>query len=250
MDAATEATVARNVSLLETLCLQRDKNADRITLCRHLAERTVTALIAFDDKPAQEAWRSAHLDRSALLASLVKSLLAVDAAYPLSRLLDHTLSRGDKYDLTDAHLAAIFTLKSWLTRTLTEPNQEVTRWLAECRSRLESLTAQAPAKPADYRRPAELSCQCADCRELSRFLADPDEPVHRFRVRKDRRQHLHQIIDGNRCDLTHVTDRRGSPQTLVCTKTTASYEAACRIYERDRENLTRIKTLEKQIRSR
>jgi hypothetical protein len=45
-------------------------------------------------------------------------------------------------------------------------------------------------------------------------------------VRKERRQHLHQIIDRHGCDLTHITDRRGSPQTLVCTKTTASYEAA------------------------
>jgi hypothetical protein len=77
-------------------------------------------------------------------------------------------------------------------------------------------------------------------------LADPDEAVHRFRVRKDRRQHLHQIIDRHRCDLTHVTERRGSPQTLVCTKTTASYEAACRVHERDQQFLSRLEALEQQ----
>jgi hypothetical protein len=66
-------------------------------------------------------------------------------------------------------------------------------------------------------------------------------------VRKERRQHLHQIIDGNHCDLTHVTTRTGSPHTLVCTKTTASYEKACKIYARDQENLKRLRALEGRI---
>jgi hypothetical protein len=82
---------------------------------------------------------------------------------------------------------------------------------------------------------------------LSAFLADPDEAVHHFRVRKERRQHLHQIIDRHGCDLTHVTDRRGSPQTLVCTKTTASYEAACTVYERDTKYLARLEALAQKI---
>ncbi len=78
---------------------------------------------------------------------------------------------------------------------------------------------------------------------LSGFLADPDNEQLRLPLAKRRRQHLHQIIDGNGCDLTHVTERRGSPHTLVCTKTIASYEAACRIHERDSKNLARISKL-------
>jgi hypothetical protein len=112
---------------------------------------------------------------------------------------------------------------------------------------LESRVARPPEKPADFRRAAKLSCQCSDCRELSKFLADPHESVHRFSVRKDRRQHLHGIIERAHCDLTHVTDRRGSPQTLVCTKTTASYEAACGIHQRDQENLARLTGLQTKI---
>ena len=41
---------------------------------------------------------------------------------------------------------------------------------------------------------------------------------------KDRRQHLHRQIGSHGCDVTHVTERIGSPQTLVCTKTRASYQ--------------------------
>jgi predicted 2-oxoglutarate/Fe(II)-dependent dioxygenase YbiX len=245
--AASAATIARNVALLQTVCMNRDKNAERIGLCRRLADRAVASLVAFDGQAAKYDWQVAQLDRSALLASLVRSMVAVAADQPLTRLIEHVLSRDDKYDLTDAHLAAIFALESWLAGEPAEPHRAISQWLAECRSALESRVAQVPQKPADYRRPAELSCSCSDCRELTSFLANPDEAVHRFPVRKDRRQHLHQIIERHKCDLTHITERRGSPYTLVCTKTTASYEAARQIHERDKENLTRLKTVEKKI---
>jgi len=65
-------------------------------------------------------------------------------------------------------------------------------------------------------------------------------------LNKKRRRHLHEIIDSHRCDLTHVTERRGRPFTLVCIKTTASYARASNIYERDLKNLSRIMDLEKR----
>jgi hypothetical protein len=46
-------------------------------------------------------------------------------------------------------------------------------------------------------------------------------------VRKDRRQHLHQQIERHGLDMTHVTERQGSPQTLVCAKTRRTYERQC-----------------------
>ncbi len=247
ISAVSATTISRNAALLQTLCMNRDKSAERIGLCRRLADRAVTSLITFDDQPAGNDWQIARLDRPALLGSLVKSMLAVTADQELSRLIEHVLSCDDKYDLTDSHLATIFTLESWLVGKLVEPHRAISRWLAKCRSELESRVAQVPKKPTDYRRPVKLSCSCSYCRELTSFLAKADESVHHFRVRKDRRQHLHQIIDRHKCDLTHVTERRGSPYTLVCTKTTASYDAARQIHERDKENLTRLKTLEEKI---
>jgi len=247
ISAVSATTISRNVALLQNLCMSRDKRAERIGLCRRLADRMVASLVTFDEQAAEDNWQIARLDRSALLGSMVKSMLAVAADEPLARLIDHVLSHDDKYDLTDSHLAAIFALESWLVKKLAGSHRAISRWLAECRSALESRVAQVPQKPADYRRPAKLSCSCSDCRELSRFLAKANEPVHRFSVRKDRRRHLHQIIQQHNCDLKHVTERRGSPYTLVCTKTNASYEAARQIHERDKKNLTRLKTLEEKI---
>jgi hypothetical protein len=243
IEAATAATINRNAELLAALCLQRDRNTERIELCARLAERAVKALEAFDQQPSQNHWQLREVDRSALLSSLVKAMLAIDAVKPLSRLIDHALNRVDRYDLTGAHLTAIFSLESRIEK-LPAVNDAISHWLGACRHELEKRTAQAPQKPTDYRRADKLSCTCRDCGALSAFLANPDQKQGRFPLAKKRRQHLHQIIDGNRCDLTHVTERRGSPFTLVCTKTTASYEAACKIHERDLQNLSRIIALE------
>jgi hypothetical protein len=59
-------------------------------------------------------------------------------------------------------------------------------------------------------------------------------------VRKNRRQHLHQQIERHGLDMTHVTERRGSPQTLVCTKTRRTYERQCRQHEADLASMSTL----------
>ena len=245
--ATSTATAGRNAALLETLCVQRDTNANRLELCRELAQGAVDALLALDAKAPANDWQVRTLDRVALLSALVKALASVEAEEPLARLIDHALAARQTYDMIETHVAAILALELWLSTASAKSGGAISHWLVACRSELAARVAQVPVKPADYRRPAKLSCNCGDCRELSAFLADPEEAVHRFRVRKERRQHLHQIIDRHGCDLTHITDRRGSPQTLVCTKTTASYEAACKVHERDKKYLSRLEALEQKI---
>jgi len=87
-----------------------------------------------------------------------------------------------------------------------------------------------PQPPADWRLNVELSCSCPDCLELQAFARDPAERVHRFRVRKERRRHLHYIIDRHRLDMNHVTERVGSPQTLVCTKDRRTFNRRTKQY--------------------
>lgn len=246
IEAGSAGTVARNAALLQMLCAARDKNSERIEVCTRLSDMAVNALEAFDERPPENDWRVPDVNRSELLVSLVKSMLAIKAARPLRRLIDHTLACSGKYDLTAAHLTAIFALESRLAKP-PHPNPAISHWLAACRRELKKRTTRAPQKPADYRRTHELSCDCSDCAELSRFLANPNQCEHRFAAAKERRRHLHQIIDSNRCDCTHWTERRGRPYTLVCTKTTASYDAACKTYERDLQHLSCVLALEKKI---
>ena len=79
--------------------------------------------------------------------------------------------------------------------------------------------------------------------ELQQFLLDPQEQVHRLRIRKDRWQQLHQKIDRHGCDMIHVTERRGSSQTLVCTKNRASYERKQKQFEVDAQRLAELRVL-------
>ena len=97
-----------------------------------------------------------------------------------------------------------------------------------------------PEPPADWRQEIAFSCQCEDCRALQAFARDPAAHEHRFRVKKERRQHLHRTIDEHDLDMTHVTDRHGSPQTLVCTKTRRHHQQRCAQHARDRAAMSAL----------
>ena len=62
------------------------------------------------------------------------------------------------------------------------------------------------------------------------FSLDPLERIHRFRVKKERRQHPHNIIDKHRLHMTHI-QRVGSPQTLVCTKDHRTFDRRMKEYK-------------------
>jgi hypothetical protein len=101
-----------------------------------------------------------------------------------------------------------------------------------------------PGEPTDWAQPANLECRCADCRELEAFARNPNERVHRFRVRQDRRQHLHGTIKRCGLDINHQTERIGSPQTLVCTKTRRTFDNRCKQYTDDIASLNTLAALE------
>ena len=90
-----------------------------------------------------------------------------------------------------------------------------------------------PDEPPDWRIAADVSCNCENCEELKRFCNDPTAQVGRFPLRKELRKHLHRQIDGHGLDMSHVTERRGSPYTLVCTKNRASHERRLAEYAED-----------------
>lgn len=87
-----------------------------------------------------------------------------------------------------------------------------------------------PRPPPDWSLQGKFTCTCPDCSELQTFARNPAEKVHRFRVNKERRRHLHQVIDRHRLDMTHVTERRGSPQTLICTKDRRTFNSRMQEY--------------------
>ena len=94
-------------------------------------------------------------------------------------------------------------------------------------------SAEPPTPPGDWTIAANAGCRCEHCDRLRDFCRDPTTRTARFPLRKDLRAHLHQIIDRQQLDIEHVTERRGRPFTLVCTKTRASHTRRLAEYAKD-----------------
>ena len=94
-------------------------------------------------------------------------------------------------------------------------------------------SSTVPVEPTSWTIAADVPCKCELCNKLRAFCEDPVKRLEHFKVRKDLRRHLHQVIDRHRLDLHHVTKRQGSPYTLVCTKNRASHERRLDEYAED-----------------
>lgn len=229
----TNETIARNARLLADCCLRRGRSVERRELCAALAQEMLSALVAWDSRKREYDWRACKVDRSELVPLLIKSFLAIDEPELLGNLVDHMAGLPKAYDLTTVQMPALVKLKPWLRRNVKRPCSPLHQWLTALRDELASRVAHPPRQPTDWRRAAAIRCTCADCKQLSDFLKRPNEETLRLALSKERRRHLHQIIDENRLDVTHVTERLGRPYTLVCTKTNGSYERSRKAHQLD-----------------
>jgi hypothetical protein len=64
----------------------------------------------------------------------------------------------------------------------------------------------------------ELPCQCKDCKDLSKFLRDKAIRQMVWPMAKERRRHIHGIIDKMGLGVSHRTQRIGSPHKLALSK--------------------------------
>ena len=90
-----------------------------------------------------------------------------------------------------------------------------------------------PEDPADWTIDAHFPCTDELRSRLRAFCRNPAARILRVKVAKDGRRHLRSTIDSYRLDMDHVTERVGSPYTLVCTKNRASHKRRLREYAED-----------------
>ena len=100
-------------------------------------------------------------------------------------------------------------------------------------SSLLAHSAQPPEEPADWVIATRIPCTCPHCRHLQAFCDDPTATTLRLPLRKELRRHVHGVIDGLGLDIRHQTERKGSPYTLVCTKTRGAWQRRCAQYAED-----------------
>lgn len=203
---------------------------------REIAAAVVEGLPALQRAPGTENWRGGntgkgHRAESDTLAAFFGALEILEAPHLRGAACVAIAANGKVFDPCAVIVTALRKLRNGRATSIGNADHE-RLWLHTADVLL-ARSEHPPAPPRDWRQDAELSCSCADCRELKVFASDPVRQTHRFRVRKDRRQHLHRQIERHKLDMTHVTERKGSPQTLVCTKTRHSYVRRCAEYRQD-----------------
>ena len=162
---------------------------------------------------------------AALVANLLNVLGKLDASALRAAAVEQFAARPAVFDPVTILVPALALVAEWdsAVKNLWQHSVEF----------LLQRSSRPPESPRDWRQDVKLSCACADCRELQAFTLDPVEQTHRFRVRQDRRSHLEQQITHHGLDMATVTDTKGSPQTLVCTKDRRSYKRRCAQYIKD-----------------
>lgn len=216
-------------------------SAERRAACVHVAHEVDQLLQRWDPKRTPVYRLEADAEGS-LAANSVRVFALGSAPEALDRFMDRALRGELGCGLREVLVPDLKAIAGWLPEA-PAAGPAYARLRQHCLAELRAATAKPVEFPTDWRREANLHCNCPDCRDLARFLADPSTPVGRFPLAEQRRRHVHGQIETHGCDCTHETERKGRPYSLVCEKTTASYERRERQYRKDRQLLHEIELL-------
>ena len=209
------------------------------------ALRDAAQLLLHTISGALELRTNAARDRSLrnppkpLEAGTVRDLLALAWHFDLAHEADATAALLIEHPAAappDRTVPEALAELSRLTQRAASAPGFMTLWRHAAGSLL-ARSAQPPAAPSDWALEATISCRCPHCRRLQQFYGAPRERVLRLPIRAELRRHVHQIIDSHGLDLLHETERKGSPYTLVCTKTRAGHQRRLAQYAEDITNM-------------
>jgi hypothetical protein len=205
---------------------------------RHFAAALVDALPGLASRPARSAlgWTTQY-DEVAADAQSCHQLLRVLEQLASTGLhaaaVTTLISHPQVFDPGQVLVPALQALCAGVERGGMEREAQRLRLWGHCCAFLLARSEFAPPAPRDWSQPAALACRCEDCQALQVFALHPQLREQRFRVRQDRREHLQRQIAQHQLDMSHVTERKGSPQTLICRKTRESYRRQCHQHAED-----------------
>lgn len=223
----------RDVEWLSAFCCDDSKDPEKAALASELCTLAANRFCKSRPTPIDRRHHREATVAEAWLPTLLRALLAAGRDEDLARVLQVIEQSPETFTLDHGQVPALLSLIPWSRKRFGEVPPRLTAWLASVRRRLEAATARRPEPPTNWARPAELSCTCEYCKQLRAFLTDPASEVGRIAAREDRRRHLTHVINQDRCDVKTREERKGSPYSLVLTKTTGSFERAVQRFEAD-----------------
>jgi hypothetical protein len=151
--------------------------------------------------------------------------------------VNHMLAWPQTYGLDTVLVPAVLTLS---TQTAIHDNEAFQHLRSACLDHLHTRIAEFLEPPQDWTRDGKIRCQCNHCSELSLFLGAPDRKNWTFKAVEALRSHVENSIGQSGCDLDCITDNRGRPYSLICTKNQASYEKRAQQRKKDLDDLAKI----------
>jgi len=204
---------------------------------------TATALVtALPGDPAREPpnaerrWGARLVVEPAFVVDLLTALSLLEPALA-NQAVDDLLAWPKTYELDAVIVPAALTLTE---RGLMRDRTAMQRLRDAALAHLNTRIAEPLEPPRDWTRASAITCRCANCAELSRFLADPSRKGWTFKAVEADRSHVEASIRSNGCDVDCVTEKRGRPYQLVCTKNQASYEKRAQQRKKDRKEQARL----------
>ena len=224
----------RDVEWLSDFCCDPTADSDKSALAHELCALAVERFcVPRTPRPTYDL-PGMHRETSVSETSLpflLKALAANGHDEDFSHVIQFVQESPNEFRLDDCQVPCLKSLIPWSRKQFGSVQPQLVSWLASVRQKLESATAKHPVPPASWARPADLACACEYCAQLKTFLADPANEIGRIPAREDMRRHLINIIDRHQCDVKHSLERKGSPYSLVLTKTSGSFERAVQRFE-------------------
>ncbi len=190
-------------------------------------------------KAQSDAWRRERAD-AAVVHDTLRALVHADRA-DLADLADQAVTYWLAWPKTyglDAVIVPALRRVAERPALLNLPAGQ--RLRAAALAHLQMRVSLDLAPPADWQRDAQMSCHCEHCQSLSRFLQSASQEVWRFKAREADRSHVEDSIRQGRHDVDCITERKGSPHVLVCSKNQASYERRVTQRRADLDDLQRL----------
>jgi hypothetical protein len=87
----------------------------------------------------------------------------------------------------------------------------------EAVARLQAIATAPARREDDWSLPYDRACRCRDCATLASFLSSAERELD-WPLNKERRSHIHGVLDAGELPVRHTTLRRGSPFILQLRK--------------------------------
>ena len=100
-----------------------------------------------------------------------------------------------------------------------------------------TFVKKPPRDPGDWSIEYALGCSCALCSELETFLRDPRSVEYDWPIAKEKRRHIHNVIDSLGLPVSHTTRRKGRPYTLQLRKHDALFSCEKTWHDRHKKLL-------------